>query len=399
MHSVLQINICTTGSTGRIAEQINQTAATLGWDTYFAYGRSVSECKSSLIKIGNKFSVYEAAVEARLFDNDGLASKLATKRLVKNIQELNPDIIHLHNLHGYYVNYKILFEYLNSTNIPIVWTLHDCWSFTGHCAHFVSANCERWKTGCHHCPLTRNYPSCKWLDRSVRNYHLKKNLFTANNNLHIVCVSQWLGNLAKQSFLGCKDIRVINNGIDIDIFAPSHVQRKSSRFEILGVSNVWNRGKGLFDFYQLRDLLDIGKYNITLVGLTDEQRRNLPDGIMGITRTSSTTDLAKLYAQADVFVNPTYADSFPTVNIEALACGTPVITYNTGGSPEIIDGSTGLVVKQGDVMGLCKAIEQLESSNLNDRLKRRKQCCHRAMRLYNKNDRYLDYLSLYDSLI
>ena len=212
MPKILQINICTNGSTGRIAEQINQIAASFGWDTFFAYGRSVCECESRLIKIGNRYSVYEAAIEARLFDNDGLACRNATKKLVKRIQELKPDIIHLHNIHGYYINYKILFEYLNSTDIPVVWTLHDCWSFTGHCAHFVSANCERWKTGCHHCPLTHHYPSCKWLDKSARNYRLKRSLFTANSNLHIVCVSHWLENLVKQSFLSSKDVRVINNG-------------------------------------------------------------------------------------------------------------------------------------------------------------------------------------------
>lgn len=330
--------------------------------------------------------------ESLLLDRHGLGSRLATKRIIGKIQEIMPDIVQLHCVHGYYINYKYLFEYLNQTNIPVVWTFHDCWVFTGHCAHFVTANCNRWKEeGCHDCPLKGDYPKAL-TDNSKNNYRLKRQLFSSNKNLHIIAVSDWLASYTKESFLKEKDIRVINNGIDTNIFRPC--AEKSKKFSIIGVASAWNKDKGLYDFFELRKTLSLSDFDITLVGLTKEQLNELPEGITGVTRTSSVQELASLYSKAHIFVNPTYADSFPTVNMETLACGTPVITYRTGGSPEIVDSKTGAVVKQGDVFSIANTIIYMKDHPLSAN-----DCRERAERLYNKDERFMDYIKLYEELI
>lgn len=396
MPTLLQINSCANwGSTGKIAEQINQMAAAQGWETYIAYGRSVNPSQSKLIRVGNTLSHAIALLEARLFDNDGLANRVATRRLVKKIKKIKPDIIHLHNLHGYYINYKILFDYINSSSIPVVWTLHDCWSFTGHCGHFVGANCEKWKMQCSECPLKKGYPSSLWLDQSARNYSLKKQLFAANKNLHIVAVSKWLASLVQQSYLKDADVRIINNGIDINTFRPISTGEKS-KFSILGVSSVWNQSKGLYDFYRLREVLDVNQYDITLVGLREEQVKTLPLGIKGVVRTNSVDELAQYYSSADVILSLSYGESMGLTPIEGMACGTPAIVYNNTAQPELITFDTGIVVEQGNINDLCKAIFAIKR---NGKQMYSDACRDRAEKLFNKEDRYLEYVSLFSELI
>lgn len=388
MPIVLQINATANwGSTGKIAEQINLKAMELGWDCYIAYGRSCNPSKSKLIKVGKMINVYEHYIENRLFDNEGLASRIPTKRLIKQIKELKPDIIHLHNIHDHWLNYKILFEYLNTTNIPIVWTQHDCWAFTGGCMHFVHSNCEKWKTECKECPQKRRF-----VDGSKRNYALKKTLFGENKNLTIVPVSEWISNFVKESFLKDKRIQVIHNGVDLKTFKPQE-SKNASKFEILAVSSVWNKSKGLYDIFKLRDLLS-EEYNITIVGLSAEQLKNLPKGIRGIQRTQNIQELATLYSSANVFINPTYADTFPTVNIEALACGTPVITYKTGGSPEAIDSKTGIVVELGNINAIADAIKTVKENPFSS-----KNCRQRAVDFFDKNNCFDKYIYLYNELL
>lgn len=388
MLKLLQINVAANwGSTGKIAEQINLKAMEQGWDCYIAYGRSCNPSKSKLIKVGKMINVYEHYIENRLFDNEGLASRIPTKRLIKQIKELKPDIIHLHNIHDHWLNYKILFEYLNTTNIPIVWTQHDCWAFTGGCMHFVHSNCEKWKTECKECPQKRRF-----VDGSKRNYALKKTLFGENKNLTIVPVSEWISNFVKESFLKDKRIQVIHNGVDLKTFKPQE-SKNASKFEILAVSSVWNKSKGLYDIFKLRDLLS-EEYNITIVGLSAEQLKNLPKGIRGIQRTQNIQELATLYSSANVFINPTYADTFPTVNIEALACGTPVITYKTGGSPEAIDSKTGIVVELGNINAIADAIKTVKENPFSS-----KNCRQRAVDFFDKNNCFDKYIYLYNELL
>ncbi len=394
MPILLQIDSCLgILSTGRITESIGAIAQFRGWDCYLAHGtRYVGESQMMSIPVVTKFGEYLHFVQSILFDNHGLASVSETKKFINKIKVIKPDVIQLHCIHGYYINYKILFEYLNATNIPVVWTFHDCWAFTGHCAHFDTTNCNKWKEeGCHDCPLISNYPKA-YIDNSRNNFKLKKELFSSNKKLHIVAVSNWLASYTKESFLKDKNIRVINNGIDINLFRPC--AEKSEKFSIIGVASAWNKDKGLYDFFKLRKVFPVDEVEISLVGLTKEQLNELPEGINGVTKTSSVQELARLYSNAHVFVNPTYADSFPTVNMEALACGTPVITYNTGGSPEIVDFKSGVVVEKGDVNALADVIKKIKECPLMS-----KDCRERAERLYNKDERFMDYIKLYEEFI
>ena len=393
MPRLLQIDSCLgVLSTGRITEGIASVAVKDGWECYIAHGaRYVGKSIMKSYQVTSKYGEYLHYAKSVLFDSHGLGSTRATGKLIQLIaDEIKPDIIHLHCIHGYYLNYEILFEYLNKTNIPIVWTFHDCWAFTGHCAHFITHGCNKWKNECDNCPLLLEYPK-SLIDNSANNYIKKKKLFSSNDNLHIVAVSSWMKNLVDSSFLFGKDIRVINNGVDLNRFAP--VEHNKTSKLVLGVASSWNNAKGLSDFNSIRKSLP-GDYEILLVGLTDKQIKSLPNGIMGITRTGSIEQLAELYSRAMVLVNPTYADTFPTVNIEALACGTPVITYNTGGSPEVIDSQTGIVVEQGDVEGIVNAIKLIHKNPISSL-----KCRERAVQYFNKDERFLDYIHLYEELI
>lgn len=393
MPKLLQINATANwGSTGRIAEQIGLAAMARGWESYIAYGRDHNSSESNLIRIGSSIEVGLHVIKARLFDAAGLGSSRATKRLIGQIEQIRPDVVQLHNIHGYYLNYKLLFEYLNGTDIKVVWTFHDCWAFTGHCAHFVKAGCEKWKKDCHNCPLINEYPKSWISDRSEANYMLRKELFGRSHNLSIVSVSEWIDGLVSDSFLRNKRRIIIHNGVDINSFSPDYDDSRTS-FKLLAVSNVWNEDKGLNDLFELRRLVP-AEIEFFIVGLSANQLKRIPEGINGIQRTQNLAELIELYSSADVLVNPTYADTFPTVNLEALACGTPVITYKTGGSPEAIDEETGIVVAQGDIQGLAEAVLRLKEQPLS-----REACRARAERLFDKDKCFEKYISLYESLL
>ena len=393
MLKLFQINVTANwGSTGKIAESIGVSAIKQGWESYLAYGRYSNPSQSQLISIGTSLDTYWHYGVQRIMDNEGLCSVQATKKLVKKIQEIKPDVVQLHNIHDHYLNYRILFEYLNQTNIKVVWTFHDCWAFTGHCFHFVTKGCEKWKTGCHHCPLRNEYPKTL-LDRSSRNYEWKKKLFTTNRNLTIVPCSEWMEGFVRQSFFKDMKITTIHNGVDINVFSPISSLQRNEKFRIIAVSSVWTKAKGLYDIYKLREMLPV-EIEIMMVGVSEKQVKSLPSGIKGIQRTQNVQELVQLYNEADVLINPTYADTFPTVNLEALACGTPVITYQTGGSPEAVDEKTGFVIPQGDVYALYEAILQVRDGNIN-----RSDCRKRAINLYDKNACYSKYIDLYNSLL
>lgn len=404
MKRLLQINItANSGSHGKIAEEIGQLVQSKGWDSYISYGRFANPSKSHLIRIGGMWDERWHALESRFFDNHGLASRLVTKLFIKRIDELEPDIIHLHNIHGYYLNFPILFKYLGKINVPVVWTLHDCWPFTGHCAFFDYAGCERWKTGCYaSCPCKSNYPKSIFLDRSCNNWHIKKQYFTSLRNLTLVPVSNWLERMVLQSFLGHYPIRVIHNGIDINVFKPSkdydEIRKKFKiprKKLILGVANVWEERKGLNDFLKLRSLMS-DEYVIVLVGLKKNQISSLPEGIIGITHTQDQYELARLYSTADVFLNPTYEDNYPTTNLEAMACGTPVVTYKTGGSPEAVSEDTGLVIQQGELAALFNASKYICEKGKDSW---KDNCRKRAELFFDNTKCFNKYVDIYDSLI
>ncbi|WP_320113086.1 glycosyltransferase family 4 protein [Draconibacterium orientale] len=402
MKTLLQINVVVnSGSTGRITEEIGQTAMEQGWKNVIAFGRNQRPSQSELIKIGKEWDIRVHGLQTRLFDRHGLASKTATKKLVQQIQKINPDIIHLHNIHGYYLNIEILFRFLKQANIPVVWTLHDCWPITGHCVYFDYVGCEKWRRQCSRCPQKTSYPASYFIDRSNKNFKLKKELFSLVPNLTLVPVSNWLANILKESFLKNTPVKVIHNGINTEIFRPVSNQvirtkyNVKGKFILLGVASDWSPRKGLKDFIELRKKLD-SSYIIILVGLSKKQIKNLPNKIIGIEKTNNIQQLAELYSASDVFLNPTYEDNFPTTNLESMACGTPVITYKTGGSPESIDQNTGMIVKKGDINGLILAINQIKEKG---KVFYTGTCVTRVHQLYKKEDRYQEYLTLYNSIL
>lgn len=348
---VLQINsVCGYGSTGKIAVDLYHELEERGIDCCIAYGRGRAPKDIKSIKIGNKLDFYYHALMTRLFDKHAFASKRATKKFIKQMRLYDPDIIHLHNIHGYYINIEILFECLKEINKPVIWTLHDCWSFTGHCAHFEPVNCGKWKNLCGQCPLKRDYPQSCFGDSSEMNYVRKRDAITGIKNLTIVTPSKWLASRVKQSFLKNYRVEIIPNGINNQIFHSLNEKqiieeklRLTRKYRIdfskkifLGVSSVWTKDKGFEDFISMAKKLP-ENVQIVLVGVDKRQKKSLPSNVIAIERTENQCELASLYACADVFLNPTYADTFPTVNMEAKSCGLPVITYKTGGSVEIAD--------------------------------------------------------------
>lgn len=358
---VLQINsVCGIRSTGRICTDIADVLKQNADECLIAYGReNVPEryrsiCIRTDTEIGVKFHV----LQSRIFDNAGFARKNATAKFIDKLRTFDPDIIHLHNIHGYFINVEELFQYLKTAGKPVIWTLHDCWSFTGHCTHPDRKHCPKWRSQCFDCEQKKQYPKSYFMDASRKNFELKKRLFTSIDNMTIVTPSQWLADLVRESFLGEYPIEVIHNGIDTTVFScrESDFRQKFALMDkkiVLGVASSWGKSKGLNDFIAMSQELS-DDYRIVLVGVTKKQKQLLPPKITAIERTNSAVELAEIYSAADVFVNPTYADNYPTVNLEAQACGTPVITYKTGGSVESVPDMQ--VVEQGNIAQLMNCI-------------------------------------------
>ncbi len=347
---VVQINTFSNKSTGTIMLNIHNALKKKNIESYVVWGRGRKPKNKNEIYMNDKVGIYYHGLYTRFTDKTGFASKRATRKLIKRLEKIKPDIIHLHNIHGYYINIEILFNYIKKNNIKIVWTLHDCWAFTGHCSHFELIGCEKWKEGCKCCKQKGKYPR-SFIDNSSWNYQRKKELFTGLNMI-IVTPSKWLTNLVKQSYLKQYEVKVVNNGIDTDIFKPrkSDFKKKfniEDKKVILGVASDWTKEKGLYDFYDLSKKID-DDVKIVLVGLNSKQMKEIPENIIGIERTENAQQLAEIYTAADIYFNPTYADNFPTTNLESLACGTPVFTYNTGGSTECLTGNNGAITNLKD---------------------------------------------------
>ena len=393
---VLQINsVCGRGSTGRIASDLADILSTQGHTCRIAYGRDTppESCREIAVRIGNDWDVRFHGAATRLFDVHGFGSKQATTRFLDWVQEYNPDLIHLHNIHGYYLNMELLFSYLKKAGRPVIWTLHDCWSYTGHCAYYTAAGCGRWETAdCSGgCPQLKQYPKCVGKGNPTGNFQRKRAAFLGVPDLTRVTPSRWLANEVKRSFLGGYPVKVIPNGIDLEQFKPTLGDfRRRYRLEgkrvLLGVSNVWEPRKGLPDFLELAKRLE-PKDRIVLVGLTPRQFNGLPANVLGLERTSIVQELAEIYTMADVFVNLTHEDNFPTVNLEALACGTPVVTHQVGGAAEMIDSSCGIAVKPGvqDIL------------NVLDKVRFPADACRKRAEFFEKQKRFQEYLNLYRS--
>lgn len=390
-------------SIGRTTEQIGQLIMAEGWESYIAWGRTDGESDSHKIKIGNKLAVLSHVLLSRLFDLHGYGSYFATKKLVRQIQEIDPHIVHLHDIHGYYINLKVLFRYLKESNKPVVWTHHDCWAFTGHCAFYSAIDCEKWKTGCIHCPNIKGYPKSLFIDNSKRQYALKKRLFTSLERLYNVGVSEWESRQVKMSFLKDYPIQTICNGIDTDLFFPQQDRAGEVRNKynlgsgtiLLGVATAWGERKGLSDYYRLRKRLNEA-FTIVLVGVPQALQDSLPKGIIGIPRTDSIGELSLLYSAASIVMNLASAESFGKTTPEGLACGVPSIVYNCTASPDLVDSTTGIVVEKGDIDSLEKAVGTIMSWNKNETIR---NCRKRACELYSIKENWPKYISLYKEII
>jgi len=362
---ILMINVvCGIKSTGRICTDIAKKLEEQGHEVKIAYGREriPKSAAKNAIKISTNFDVKMHGIKARIFDSAGFESKRKTKKFINWINEFNPDIIHIHNTHGYYINNKLLFIYLIKLNKKVIWTFHDCWAFTGHCCYFDYNGCNKWKELCHNCPQKKEYPKSFIFDFSKKNFILKKELFPKLQDLTIVVPSIWLYKIVSESFFKNNKIIVINNGIDTNKFKyrENKIKEKYNIINkkiILGVASVWSKRKGLDDFIELSKKID-NTYIIILVGLNKNEINKLPLNIIGIEKTDSPEELAELYSAADVFFNPTYEDNYPTTNLEAISCNTPVITYNTGGSIESAK-LFGYIVKKGDIESVIEKIKLL----------------------------------------
>lgn len=369
---LIQINTVCNGSTGKIMGDIQREANENGFQTLSIYGRRKGYKDLKCIKIGGFFSFWVHVFLTTIFDVHGYGSYFKTMKIVKLLKRENPDIIHLHNIHGYYLNYPLLFKYLkNDYKGKLFWTFHDCWPFTGHCPYFTEVGCNKWKTQCSSCPNKKKYPISLFFDRSFKNYNVKKDIFLGLSNLTIITPSKWLENLVNQSFLKNYSVVTIQNGIDLDIYKYTFDCKIKTRYGIpddkkilLGVASIWEDRKGLNDFIELSKKVD-SQYVIVLVGLTNKQIKKLPVNIIGIPRTENQRDLVKLYSAAHAFINPTYEDNYPTVNLEALACKTPVISYDTGGCVEQITKNCGYIVRKGSSVSdnVNKILEKISVIN------------------------------------
>lgn len=370
---VVSINTVCNGSTGKIVGSISSSLIESGEEAFCIYGRRKGYANIPCKKIGGFFSFWYHVFLTTVFDLHGHGSYFKTKKIVRELKKLSPDIIHLHNIHGYYINYKVLFNYLkNEYQGRVFWTLHDCLPMTGHCAYFSNVSCEKWKTECHDCPNKKMYPTSLLFDRSRKNYQEKKNLFNGVKDLTIITPSVWLQNIVLSSYLKKYPVKTINNGIDLNIFYPRLTDSIFDKYNIpkdkkvlLGVASIWEKRKGLDDFLMLSKLVN-DDYVIVLVGLNNKQISKLKQykNIIGIRRTENQDDLASLYSVSFALINPTYEDNYPTVNIEALASGTRVIAYDTGGCVEQAINPNMYIVKKttknNNVKNIIKLLETMD---------------------------------------
>lgn len=397
---ILQINVvANSGSTGKITEKIGDMVISQGWESNIVYGRWGRKSSSQLYYVGNKIELLTHGFLSLFFDFHGRGSILATHKLISYINTLQPDIIHLHNIHGYYLNYKLLFKYLETLNIPIIWSLHDCWSFTGHCVHYTAAGCNKWQYGCNNCPNKWDYPKAL-IDNSHNNYIRKKDSFTRIKNLTIVTVSEWLKNEVKKSFLNKYPIEKISNGIDLNIFKPliSDIRKKyniENKFVILSVATQWVKRKGMDDFIKLSKIIS-NDICIVLVGVTNKQKRRLPHNIIGISRTEDIEEMVKLYTTANVYVSFSEEETFGMTIIESMACGTPAIVYDSTACKELINDKVGYVVNVHDIKSAYKHVIDIKNSGKEVFSN---YCIEHVRNNYSDKITFSKYIDLYKKLI
>ncbi len=396
---VFEINSVPYGSTGRImfqiADRIKEQSGEVITSCSYTKPRNI-HFPTYHYQIGG---IIGKLIHIKLADctgKHGCYSKMATKGLIKKIRDFDPDIIHIHNLHGWFLNIPLLFDFFAEYGKPIVWTLHDCWAFTGHCTFYTMRNCFKWIEGCRGCEAYKEYPKCNFDDSDFQ-FRMKSEWFTKLQNVAIVTPSKWLASNVKKSYLRKYPVVVIHNGIDLSIFkaVKSDFRKKYAlinKIILLGVAFDWGERKGVSCFEKLARELD-DRFQIVLVGISTQQRKNLPDNIICIENVQDQNELAAIYTAADYFINPTLEDNFPTVNLEALSCGTPVITYDTGGCGEMLKENCGFIVQRGNYEELLNIIKRLPEKSYAVA-----QACINCSRLYNQDNMCMEYISLFKNI-
>lgn len=391
---VVQINATyKIGSTGKICAQIEEVCQSANIQNYVLYSSGDGKIGDRAKFPANIYTKFQA-LKSRIVGNYGFNAFLSTKRLIAAIDKIQPDIIHLHNIHNHDYHLRMLLQYLHDKKKKVIWTFHDCWTFTGYCPHFDLVRCDRWKTECGKCP---QYRSFSWfVDRSSTLLRWKRDLLSGID-LTIVTPSQWLADVIGQSFLGNSPLQVIYNGIDLSVFVPteSDFLKKYDLVGnkvVLGVAFDWGERKGLDVMIRLAEILP-KDYRVVLVGTNKLIDKRLPDSIISIHRTKDQQELAEVYSAVDVFVNPTREEVLGLVNIEALACGTPVVTFRTGGSPEIPDDTCGSVVERDDIEALQREIYRICETRPYST-----EACRKRAQRFDMKDCYKRYIELYERI-
>ena len=420
---VAHINVTATLSTGGIALSICRVLMSRGHKALVAFARGYHPVDMPWLRIGNQAERAWHLLWARIADRAGFAGRRGTRKLVQKLDAYRPDIVHLHNLHGYYLHLPTLFRWLEKTGAPVVWTLHDCWAYTGHCAYYTMASgdasraegrthrrattrgCDRYKRGCGHCPQKRAYPRSVGLDQSARNWREKRMVENALRRLWLVTPSQWLAGEVRKSFLRNHPVYVIPNGIDLAAFRPcedlehledvirkNRLEELGERRMLLSVASVWDARKGLEDFYELSKLLG-DEYRIVLVGLTDWQREWLPNNIIGIGRTENLRELCTLYTVANLYISLSHEETMGMTLLEAMACGTQVLCYDVTALPESVTDQVGGVVPIGNIAAVAEAVKRLCDSP------KAAAACRKHAETYDKDKRYIAYIRLYEEIL
>lgn len=376
------------GSTGKIVRDLANGLKQQGHDVLICFGRNVASDKTDTFDFSSKFFSMIHLIMSRLFGRHGLHSTLQTRKLIRKIKNFGPDVIHLHNLHGYYLNYKVLFNFLHEYDVKILWTLHDCWAFSGSAAHFDYYGCKKWDNGCVECENTKSYPRVDFSPRQQKNFNLKKEVFTMVNDMEIFCPSNWLRNLTSKTFLSKYNISTIYNGIDIDSFSIKDSSSSNGQINLLGVANDWSIQKGLYDFYELSKKLP-KNYKLTLVGLTQKQKIQTPSNIVAVERTRNYDELIDFYKRADIYLNLSVEETMGLTTVEAMAVGTPVIVYDRTAVPEVVSEYTGVIIPAISIENLIDAIinfdfSKFDKQNISDHAKR-----------FSKQNMITEYLEKY----
>ena len=398
---LLLINVALNwGSTGKIVEGIGKLAIKQGWEVYVAHGaRYKNQSDLNSIPISSKVGEWLHYIKSTLFDAQGLGSKCETKSFLRQLEALKPDIVHIHNIHGCYINYPLLFRYIKAHHIPVVWTLHDCWSITGHCAYFEMAGCNKWEALCTECPQKREFPSSCFLDRSRQNYELKKRLFSDLQEMYITTVSTWLKGIVSKSYLSKYPITVIANGIDTEIYKPTkgfirtHYKLSDKKI-LLSVATGFEKRKGIDDYVKLSKILP-DEFRLLLVGANENDKKVLPENVIVVTRAKSPKELAAFYSAADVLLSLSYEETFGMTIVEAMACGTPAIVYDNTAQPELITPETGKVVPTGDVDAVLSAIKEVCSKTKESY----SEACRKHSLEYDEKVSYQKYLDIYSAIL